>query len=71
MTKTTINGFQLEVSTNDRRSRVRVSLQDGKVVVDTDLLSVKGLGNLADVFTTAAKIAARGMYDFQLRDSTT
>ena len=52
-----VNGFKLEVEIADGLPHVRVSLEDGTVVVDTDKVSVIGLGKLPAVFEAAASMA--------------
>ena len=54
-----INGFNLEVTNVDGLPRVRVSLANGTVVVDTDQVSIEGLGRLSGVFATAEMFASR------------
>lgn len=52
-----IAGFGLEVSVVELIPHVRVSMDNGTVVVDTDKVSCTGLENLSTVFKRAASIA--------------
>ncbi len=52
-----INGFKLEVKERDGLPHVRVSFADGRVVVDTDQVSITGMRNLGAVLAVAAKLA--------------
>jgi len=56
---TQVNGFRLEVTRADGLPHIRVSLQDGTVVMDTDQVSVIGLQKLPAVFEAAAAISLR------------
>ncbi len=59
-----VSGFDLEVSVVDLIPHVRVSMENGTVVVDTDKVSCTGLENLSTVFKRAASIAL-GQYEAQ------
>ena len=56
-----VNGFTLEVTTADLVSHVRISMQDGTIIVDTDRLSVCGLERLTEVVGKAATIALQNL----------
>ena len=56
-----MNGFKLEVTYADLVSHVRITMEDGTVIVDTDRLSVSGLEGLAKVVETAASIALKNI----------
>ena len=57
--KANINGFNLEVVDDNGLPRVRVSLADGTVVIDTNQVSVSGLGRLSAVMATAEIFALK------------
>jgi hypothetical protein len=54
-----IAGFDLEVSVVEFIPHVRVTMENGTVVVDTDKVSCTGLENLSTVFKRAASIALK------------
>jgi hypothetical protein len=62
-----INGFNLEVTEREGLPHVRVSLS-GKVVVDTDAVSIEGLRRLAAVFEAAADMAFRELERYYARE---
>jgi hypothetical protein len=62
------NGFKLEVTVSDGMPHVRVSCEDGTVVVNTKAVSVTGLENLSGVFERAALIAFREYESFVRRN---
>ena len=55
----TVNGFNLEVTDADGLPRVRVSIAGGRTVIDTDAVSIDGLGRLSEVFERAERMAYR------------
>ena len=54
-----VAGFDLEVSVVDFIPHVRVTMENGTVVVDTNEVSCTGLENLSAVFRRAASIALK------------
>jgi hypothetical protein len=56
---TSVNGFKLEVTLDDDVPHVRISLEDGTVVLETNRVSLTGLERLPAVFETAASVASR------------
>ena len=57
--RTNVEGFNLEVTAEDGRPHVRVSLRDGQTVMDTSAVSATGLERLQRVFREAAWQAVR------------
>ena len=53
-----VQGFEMEVTVDDGKPHLRVSFRSsGEMVLDTNALSIKGMENMAIVFTRAAKMA--------------
>jgi predicted transcriptional regulator of viral defense system len=62
-----IAGFELEVSVVEFIPHVRVTMENGTVVVDTDQVSCTGLENLSAVFKRAASIALKQFEDQSMK----